>query len=445
MEEISRVAKVVKTIIKEKNVKIFSHYDADGITSSSIFSKALLRENVNFQLRILKQLTKENIDQIKVNKNDFLVFLDLGSGQLNFLKKFFDDTQILIIDHHYPEKLNHFNLFHLNPLLFGYEDLPASILTYQFVKHLDKKNADLVDLAIVGAMADEIEDSLEKKELSKKIFYEAEAIGKLSISPGLRFYGRNKPIHKSLAFSFNPFIPGISGSESQAVQFLSEIGIPIMHENNFRTLKDLTLEEQQKLATALIFEKIKAKEKLEDIFGNVYTLIGKPEEIQDAKEFGTIINACGRTNRIDLAVRLCLEDYSSLSKCIEVLDDYRKVISDALILLKENKDMILENDKAKFILGESKIPDTIIGTIISIILNSEIDNQKPIFGFSYTSDGMIKVSARAPTNLKINLADILKKASSIINGEAGGHEKAAGALIPKDKQFELINIISDLL
>lgn len=447
LDEISRLAKITKSIVREKTVKIFSHYDADGIISASILSKMFIREGINFQLRILKQLTKEFVDEIVVNKNDFLIFTDFGSGQINILKKFFDITQVLIIDHHQPINFHHINLFHLNPILFNDEEVPSSIISYLFAKFFDKRNIDLVDLAVVGAIADEHENDLEMKSFTKKVFDEAEAIGKLSITKGLRFYGRNRPIHKSLALSFDPFIPGISGSESQAVQFLSEINIPILNGSEVRTLKDLTLEEQQRLASAIISERMKLEENVEDIFGNIYTLIGKPEEIQDAREFGTLINACGRTGNFLVAFKLCLGEYSSLEECFEILDKYRKMISDALNLLKEEKEIVIETDYAKFIFGETKIPDTIIGTITSIIINSNLFGlEKPIFGFADTTNNMVKVSARAPKIMEnLNLGNILRKAAQYVNGEAGGHIKAAGALIPKENQEKFIHIINTLL
>jgi RecJ-like exonuclease len=445
-EEIEKVAKAVKPIIKEKNVKIFFHYDADGITSASIFSKMLIRENVNFQLRALKQLTKNFINSIIVDKNDFIVFLDFGSGQLDNLKKILDITQVLIIDHHQPSKYSHVNLFHLNPLLFKDEEVPSAMITYLFAKFFDKKNLDLIDLAVIGALADAHEDELKLKEISSKIFKEAEMLGKISVTKDLKFYGRSKPIHQSLAFSFDPFIPGVSGSESQAVQFLSEIGIPIMYDNEIRRLKDLTKEEKQKLATAIISERIRYSKRAEDIFGNVYTLIGKPEEIQDVREFGTLINACGRTGNAGLAIRLCLNDYLSLSRCLDILIDYRKMVGEALGLLRE-KEIISKKEFANFIIGGNKVPDSIIGTITSVALHSNLLNEdKPVLGLAESSDNMIKISARLPEKLRdLNLGKIIRKAAEVVGGEGGGHERAAGALIPKEKQEEFINIINSLL
>lgn len=450
LDEIERIAKITKGIIKEKNVKIFSHFDADGIASASIISKMLIREGVNFQLRILKQLTQDSIEEIKFNEKDFIIFSDFGSGQLSSLKKLFEKTQILVMDHHEPSSERHFNLFHINPLLHDKEnEVPASIITYIFAKFFNKQNVDLIDLAVVGTMADEQDDELELKNLAQKIFLEAESIGKISTTKGLRFYGRSRPIHKSLALSFDPYIPEISGSESNAVQFLSEIGIAINQGGQVRALKDLTLEEQQRLASAIIAERFKStfEGKIDDIFGTIYTLTGKPEEIQDTKEFGTLINACGRTNNPDVGFRLCLGDYSALHKAMDILEKYKRMLSDALNLLRENKEIFRQTEFANFILGGTRIPETIIGTVTSIAVNSEFLNvNKAFFGFSDTDNNMVKVSGRLPQSLtNLNLGEILKKVVKYTEGEAGGHMRAAGALIPKEKQEEFIKTIDSLL
>lgn len=446
LEEIERTAKVVKTLIKEKNVKIISQFDADGISSSAILSKMLIRENINFEVRIVKQLTTGVIDSLVIDSNDFLIISDCGSGQLNQLSEILNKTQILILDHHEPIEFFHSNLIHLNPLIWKEEEVSASMVCYLLAKSINIKNTDLVDLAVVGAIGDMLDDKWEFKGLARKILTEAETIGRISIGKGLRIYGQSKPLHQALAYSFNPFIPNISGSESQTVQFLSELEIPLKISGDWKRLKDLTIEEQQKLASAIIKERLESEDVAEDIFGEIYTLLGKPEELQDAREFATLINACSRSGWVDVAYRLCLNDFSILEKSLEILDVYRKSISESLNWIRENKSSIISTDFANYILAGNKIPETMIGTITSIALNSQFfDSQKPLFGFADAENGRTKVSARTPKSLKINLRDILVTAASIMGYEAGGHATAAGAFISKGKEEEFIRLVDKIL
>ncbi len=447
LNEIERISKIVKSIIKQKKVKIFAQFDTDGLSSASIFTKMLLREGLNFELRILKQLTRAATSEIQANENDFLVFLDFGSGQLELLKNFLDTTHILVIDHHEPAGFDHLNLFHINPLLFGEDEMSASVITYIFAKFLNQKNTDLIDVSLIGAIGDQADEKWEFKGLIKKILAEAETVGKVSKSVGLRFYGRmSRPIHKSLAYTFDPFIPRISGSESNAIQFLSEIGIKIKQDDEWVKLNDLSIEDQQKLAAAIILERMGTEEVAEDIFGEIYTLLGRPEEIQDAREFATTVNACGRMGVPHVGIRLLLGDYSVLEKSYSVLDAYRKILGDSMNWIRENSDAIVSTEFANFILGKDKIPDTVIGTVISMVSNSGmVQIDKPVFGFSDAEDGMVKISARITRNTKnLNLKPILSKSTAAVQGEGGGHASAAGGLIPKGKEHEYIKIVDSL-
>lgn len=437
-------------MVKEKNVKLISHLDPDGICAASIMTKMMIRENSSFDLKIVKQLTTEEISNLNVSKNDMLVLTDLGSGQLDFLKDILDYTQILVLDHHEPKELIHPNLFHLNPLFFHEEEIPSSMIAYLFAKNVNIKNVDLVDLAIVGAVADEKDEKWEFKGSAKKILDEAENMGKITVIKGLRLYGRSsRPIHKALEFSFDPFIPGISGSESAAVQFLSDLKISIRENDEWKKLKDLTTEEQQRLASAIILERLKSKHSdAEDIFGDNYIISGRPEEIQDVREFATLLNACGRLGRYDVAIKLCLGDLKSLGESFDVLNQYRKLISELIEWVRRNKNhSILTTESAIYLFGGNKVPETMIGTIISILINSNIiDTNKPIFGFAETTDNKLKISARISKDLKIvNLRDIILNATKQVEGEGGGHPFASGGLIPKDKKEEFVKLVDNKL
>jgi RecJ-like exonuclease len=442
VEQVSRAAKIFKAVAKQKKVKLFSHLDADGLCSAAIIIKAMLREGINFELKIVKQLTADIIDKIEVSENDVLFFTDLGSGQLKSLQKFFDKTQIFILDHHEPEKASHINLFHMNPLAFMEEEISSSMICYLFAKSINAANTQLADLAAVGAVGDEQDEKWEFKGSAKKIIEEGEIIGKIVVNKGMRLYGRNtRPLHKVLANSFDPYIPGISGDESAAVQFLSELGIDVKYNDQWKKLKDLTLEEQQKLASAIIMERMKLSDvTAEDIFSDNYTLLGRPGEIEDAREFATMLNACGRLGRYDVALRLCLNDRIALMLAGEVIESYRKILSESLEIFRTNPQIVTKTNFANYLIFENKIPDTVVGTITSIALNSAmVDAGKPVFGFVDTENNMVKISARVSREVKnINLRDIVVFAASAVGGEAGGHRMAAGGLIAKGKEKEFI-------
>ena len=441
LEHLSHAVNESKYLMGTKPVRIVAQFDADGITSATIICKMLLREGINFELRIVKQLTKEEIDDLET-EGKMLIFLDCGSGQIDQLKHLADDNSILIIDHHLPADEEHPNILHVNPMLHGEGELSASIVSYLFAKNFNQQNSDLIDLAIIGAVGDAQDEDEGFNDTLKKFVSEEEIAGKVSITTGIRVYGYNtRPVFKALAYTYDPYIPGISGSESNAVQFLADIGISATDGQDWRRMCDLSIEEQKRLASALILQRLGLPEDAVKIFGNIYTLIGKPPELQDAKEFATLLNACSRTGDVETALRICLGDFSVLERSKEVIETYRKILSDALNLVGTS---LITGKNANFLFAEDKISDAVIGTVVSIALNSNmVEQTKPMFGLANVDGKTVKVSARSRGSE--NLAEIVLKASKLVGGYGGGHKHAAGAFIPKGKEKEFISIIDSLL
>ena len=445
-KEIDRVANITKALLKEKSVKIVSHYDADGLTAASIIVKALTREGANFKIRVIKQLTEAEIERLDVTGDDFLIFVDLGSGQINNLRSILEKTQILILDHHDPIRKEHMNLFHINPLVFGEEEISGAMVTYLFAKALNKQNTDLIDLAIVGAIGDVMDNNWKLEGLGRKILEEAEMLGKVTINQGLRLYGRNtRPVFKSVEYSSDIMIPGVTGSESNAVQFLSELGIELKEGEKWRRLRDLSEEEQKKLASAIIVERLNhGLEDAEDIFGEVYTLVGRPEDLQNVREFATLINACGRTGRFEVAIRLCLGDLTAIKDSWEIIEQYKRMISSGMTWLRDGN--LDEREHVVVIDGGPRIDDAIIGTLSSIAISSGlVDSKKVIVGLADAGDDKLKISARMSRHLSFNLRDIIVESAQAVGGEAGGHQFAAGGMIDADKKEEFIKAVENKL
>jgi RecJ-like exonuclease len=320
------------------------------------------------------------------------------------------------------------------------------MVVYLFAKALNKHNTDLIDLAVVGAIGDVMDNNWKLEGLARKILTEAEMLGKISIGNGVRLYGRTtRPVHKSLEYSSETVIPGVTGSESSSVQFLSDLGIPIKVGKEWRKLSDLTEEESRKLASAIIVERLnQGVSGAEDIFGEIYSLVGRPNELSDAREFATLLNACGRTGSFEVAIRLCLGDLTAIKDSWDIMKEYRRSIGKGLSWLSNGK--IDERERVVVIDGKNTIDDAIIGTLVSISLNSgRVDGSKPVVGFANTDDEKVKVSARISRDLSFNLRDIIVESVADVGGEGGGHPYAAGGLIDSDKKEEFIKALEDKL
>ncbi len=106
----------------------------------------------------------------------------------------------------------------------------------------------------------------------------------------------------------------------------------------------------------------------------------------------------------------------------------------------------------QYFYGEEVIPEEIIGTVSSMLINSQfIDRAKPIFGYANkVGENFYKVSARTTIDLVndgVNLAEAIKKALDFmkIDTLGGGHPPAAGTKIKKDSIEEFLIICNKII
>jgi len=431
-EEISKAANLIYNVADKGKIHVVGHYDADGIAAASIMTQALLRLNAEFVVTIEKRLTEQLINRLNEEKPKLVIFVDLGSGYLELVEKL--KTKVIVLDHHKPSKVWS-NIIHVNPMLQK-KELSGAGVTYLLAEELDKSNIDLLDLAVVGAIGDLQID----KGLNKDLLKKAVDLGMVRKEKGLRVFGRvSRPIHKALMFSVDPYIPGITGSESGAVQFLSELGIKLKNGDKWRSLSDLSEEEKKKLISAVILERLRNGEKNpEDVFGDVLVL-DRPDELSDAREFATVLNAAGRMEEWDLGIEICLN--SRIDKMRQVLKDYSQRIGAALEWVKKNKDKFESGKHVSYIMSGDEIGENFIGTIVSVLIKN---SAKPIIvGLANAEDG-IKVSARR-RDFPIELNKVMEKAAKKVGGESGGHKEAAGAMIPKGHEKTFIKVLDEII
>jgi RecJ-like exonuclease len=462
LSNLVREAKNASSIIKSYSgiIRLVSHYDADGIASAAIMVKVLSRENKNFHLTLIKQLNEDLIEKLSGEKNDLIIFTDLGSGQLKEIGKHLSECRIIICDHHEPQGEELGNVIHMNSVSVGITgNISGSGVTYILARAINPENIDLSQLAIVGAIGDSQIGSVEEDwglaGLNKEILKEAQNKGNVKVSKGLRLWGRyTRPVHKALEYSVDPYIPGVSGSESSAVQFLHDIGIKVKNEKGgWRTISDLSLDEQKRLASGIIAERIRGNhENPHHIFGDVFELLDKEGEFRDANEFATVLNACGKLGRGYLGVAVCLNDFSHVPKIKQSLEEYRREIRKSIDWvceqIEKSESDVVKIQKGIYVIAGDKISEHTISNVISIISHSNmLPVDKPLFGFANAEDG-IKISVRADDILVkkgLNLKEIVSEAAEECEGQGGGHPGASGATIPYGSEERFINAIEKIL
>jgi RecJ-like exonuclease len=291
--------------------------------------------------------------------------------------------------------------------------------------------------------------------LNKIIETEAEENHLLEKHVGLIFYGyETRPLAKAIAYTTIPYIPGLSGNEGNCVAFLKEIGIEILDGEKLRALADLEDEEKTRLFSALSNHMISSgcsSDSIHQLIGTIYTF--KLEEpstpLRSGREFGSLLNACGRMDKQGVGLSVAIGDRDeAMVEAQETLERYRRTIGEALDWVQMNE-KVEEMDNIYVIKAEDKITDTVIGVVSGILLSQGIlKEMKPIIATAYTDEDQIKVSARGVEPLVeqgLHMGIIMQAAAELVEGGGGGHDIAAGAYIPKDKEYAFLEEVNRLV
>ena len=442
-------------IDKKATIRIISHLDCDGICAASLLIKALNQDNRKYSISIIPQLNRKVLEELSREEYQYYMFSDLGSGQLSIIQELLKDKNIFVLDHHEPElfKTNS-NITHLNPHIIGIDgskEISGSGVVYFFVIHLNKNMEDLSHIPVIGAIGD-VQEEDGFKALNKEILNKAIEKGKIKIHRGLRLFGtQTRPLHKVLEYSTDPYIPGVTASESGAIQFLQHLNINPKIKDRWKKVTDLTDDEMKRLVAGIIIQR-QGEDKPDDVLGNIYLLPQEEEgSTKDAKEFSTLLNACGRLNKASLGIGACLNDPKSKKKAVENLNNYKREIINAMGWFRKNQNnpkQITQEKGFTIINARDNILPTMVGTIASILSKSnEFQPGTYIISLAYTLDNDIKVSLRIAGNNRkdLDLRKIMKEIIDQIGGEAGGHFNAAGAIIPIDQEHNFIDKAKEVL
>jgi single-stranded-DNA-specific exonuclease len=463
-EFLNSAAKAAKTIletVKEDGfVSAFSHLDADGVAAAGIIGKALLRLDAKFRIRITQWIDEKTISEIISERPQLIVLTDFGSGYIDLLNEKLADFRIVILDHHQVIGEESANFVHVNPHLHGIDgarDISGSGVAYFVAKAVDKTNVDLSPVAVVGALGD-LQDKYDQRRLgglNEKIVEDATGGGLLKVEKDLVFFGREtRPIHRTLASTTNPFIPGISGEEDKSLAFLASLDIKPKHGEKWRALRDLSDEEKKRLCSALADYLLSKGLHYEvtNLIGHVYTLSHEERwtPLRDAREFSVLLNATGRMDKPSLGVSICMGDRgSALEAANKVLEEYRRTINKYLGWVMEKPERMKELENIYVVYGEGFMDDKMVGAISSILTTSLPNPEKPLIAYANVEEqGLAKFSARTidiVTTKGVNLGEVMQVAGEKCLGNGGGHNIAAGAQVPIENIDTFIKIVNDLI
>lgn len=425
---------------------MLSHYDADGLAAAGVMGSALNRLDAKMRIRIIKGIDPETLDDAFSDPPDLAVFCDIGSGYLDQIAEKAAGTSVIVLDHHQSQGKPSEKLLHVNPHEYGFEgskEISGAGVTYLTARGMEPGNKDLAALAVVGALGD-MQDKGEKRSLyglNGKIVEDAVEAKQLNAQLDLIFYGREtRPAFKALAYTTNPFLPGISGDEEAAVQLFTQASIPIKIEDRWRTISDLAEDEKRRLLDKVI-ETLSSKgfraAVALDLIGTVYTLLAEDRgtALRDAREYSSLLNACGRMDRPSVAVALNLGDRdAALQEASQILAEYRKQLSGYMKMITEKPERVQTLRAIQVVRGEEWLAENMTSAVSSLLPSTGLfDPGKALIVSARTTSGRFKISARASEillGLGANLGLALKAAAEKHNGQGGGHDVAAGADVP---------------
>ena len=411
---IKKAKELAKILERQEFVHIITHCDADGIAGGAIAKRALDEMGIDNEITVVNYLNPHILKKFE----KFTWFIDLGNSHAHEIEK----KNAIISDHHFSSSKCSCSI---NPFHYGIDgeiEISASGLTHLISSNLSNHDASL---SIIGAIGD-----LQDVKYLKLVGMNRELLknSRIEIKRDIRIYGRGKPLFRMLAYSTDPPLPSMFKKSRNAIGFLNSIGIDYR-----KTWNECTKEEKRKILSSLIklmLERGFDFAHISRIFGEVYEHNG-----HDLREYASILNSMGKYGNGERAIEMCMKEDFNGEK---VMKEHRKRIS---MYIKYAKRKMNQYDGIYYFHGENFILDTVLGTIAGMILREE-EMRQPIIAFAENENG-IKVSARAPQKLVergLNLSLIMNKTAKILGGNGGGHKAAAGALIPRGKEEEFLQI-----
>jgi len=441
--------KVRSTVEGGNEVAIITHLDADGITSGSIMAMALKRMGARFSLRTVSDLNSSVVEKMKADGRDFYVITDLGGGWASHLRKALGDKWV-IIDHHEiteEEILTDDGGQILNPWKFGIDggrEVSAGGMAYLVASALDFKNRDLSAIAVVSAVADR-QDQGDKKSffgLNAEILKTAQSLGLVSVDLDIILTGREaRPVHEALAYTLFHYIDGLTWNTEACYLLLKNAGIKLKDDGSrWRALAEFSQEEKSTIVEAVAKFVDSSDKRVSDILrddfiGNVYTLSreDKRSQLRDAREFSTMLNACGRIGKAGVGIAMCMGDRNmALSAGEEIMNMYKMTLRNNISTIFSEKWRLADDGKTTFVNGDGILEEGMLGAVSTMLSGSPSLRGRLLFVRTLAKEGSYKFSSRKCLDCKsqANLGVIMRQCSNALNGAGGGHSAAAGCSIP---------------
>ena len=415
-------------------INVYSHYDADGISSAAIICKALLRAGIEFKTTIFPVLDPPQMDTVREDKPPFFIMTDLGASYIDQLDSLGCDG--VVLDHHTLGVTETKTISYANPHLYGIDGMTSgcgATMAFLFAVTLDERNWDLAPVAFAGMIGDR-QHLKGMTGLNEYVFENAKARGLVQDVPGSFIpFG---DLSTELFTCIDPYICGVTGNPEGIVALFDDLDIPAG--SRYDTLSD---EDRQKLSSVIAARLVKqgvSRDKLEECVVTRYML---PTWNTDARALSEILDACGRNDMPSVGIAAGMGDPDCLKTGSEVNAETRKSILTGIRTAEDNLTQ-LENVQW-FDSSESGFTGIICGAVMSYIG----DPSKPTIGYN-GSEPKAMLSSRATFPLLdkgVDMAVAMKQACESVGGNGGGHKIAAGGSIPRERRDDFLKKVDEIV
>ncbi len=414
-------------------IRIFSHHDADGISAASILAKALIREDREFHLSIVGGITDDITEWISKERDELVVFLDMGSGDMERLSSL--DASIIVLDHHTPKEPSE-NVLEINAHRYGMEgtrEASGSSMAFLLALAINPRNSNLAHLSLVGSTGDR-QHVGGFSGLNAKIADMGEKEGAVSSKKGLNL--RNSPLIHALTRSYDPFIRGLSGREEKVRQLLDKLKI-----DGGKKPSELDEEEERRLGSLLILKLLKQGCRPDMVDELITTRYFIPSLGMYVSEMADYMEATSKRDA-GTGVAMGIGDEEAMYRAKEMEEEYSEELMKALMTLEKNGAREMEHIQW-FWSYSGEVASAQAGIGMQYLL----DQEKPVFCLTELEDGRMKISARGTRYLVskgLDLAEVCSAASKF-GGSGGGHNIASGCTIPADRRKEFLRTADEMV
>ena len=182
------------------------------------------------------------------------------------------------------------------------------------------------------------------------------------------------------------------------------------------------------------------------LVGEVYTFLSEDAltPLRDAREFGALLNACGRLDASDVGIAVCLGDRDgAFSEALKLVTEYRSKLNKAIQMLQLGGERVAVQGDVAVVMGEGFIEERMTGSVSSLLASSEKFKDKLVLVRARSGETELKFSFRLGDTFpkEVNLGLVMKEAAERVGGVGGGHSRAAGAKIPLAKRDEFTRAV----